>query len=530
MFDFLSGLGYEIQARYNTVIRDIKSKSNSFYDAYLDLQEAAIKTIIDAHGIEYDESRTCGYLLRGEDVMNLFLNALRVPKDAYDQIRDRTSKVNHHKHHKEKHIVPDSVVVFMETFHRFVKACCGSSEEFDGEYFRGIFGEYERINLALRQEKDTIIGELEDLVKEKRMTEEQLRAYKEALATSQMAEEGLAEQNDALLREISALKSLKLSILDQKLNRTIDMLNDLQEYVAESRAVSLAVGYTVVGKDRIGTYIDLARKEMGRSDVPVPQSVALQPQPAAEPLQEAEGEQDEPANILDTMTKAPEPLSLSEHIGEPSEPYTRSKEITVLPDDKDISKKKKGYTMRVIPIAIAVMITVMCFFFGGWFKLLAILPFFTLVFEVLETIWYMKNMRRISNSSPWINNKAEVELDEEKHTVSVGFSHDRGKMTPFVHSRLLTLLFTFTWMGFLYLGVFVFIFHFSNPSSEWATMETLVLAPIGVVLALAMQIVFQKKPMPWRGRYICFKGPNGMLVYDTKKYMLDAWRLEKKDS
>lgn len=249
MFEFLSGLGYEIQARYNTVLRDIKSKSSSFYDAYLDLQEASIKSIIDAHGIEYDESRTCGYLLRDERIRDLFVNTLGVPKETYDSIRDRTAKVNQHKHHKEKHILPDSVVAFMETFHRFMKACCGSNEEFIGEYFRSIFGEYERINAALIQEKEAIISELEDLVREKRMTEEQLKTYQDALALSKVSEEGLAEENDALLREISALKSLKLSILDQKLSKTIDMLNDLQHYVLESRAIGIAVGKTIIGQD-----------------------------------------------------------------------------------------------------------------------------------------------------------------------------------------------------------------------------------------------------------------------------------------
>lgn len=249
MFEFLSGLGYEIQARYNTVLRDIKSKSSSFYDAYLDLQEASIKSIIDAHGIEYDESRTCGYLLRDERIRGLFVNTLGVPKDSYDKIQDRTAKVNRHKHHKEKHIVADSVVLFMEDFHRFMKACCGSNEEFNGEYFRGIFGEYERANAALTQEKEAIISELEDLVREKRMTEEQLKTYQDALALSKVSEEGLAEENDALLREISALKSLKLSILDQKLSKTIDMLNDLQHYVLESRAIGIAVGKTIIGQD-----------------------------------------------------------------------------------------------------------------------------------------------------------------------------------------------------------------------------------------------------------------------------------------
>ena len=263
MFEFLSELGHEISSRYQTVIRDIKAKSNSFYDAYLDLQEASIKAILEAHGFNYDESRTCGYLLRGEEVSNLFVNDLHVPKDTYDAIHNRTAKVNHHKHQKSKHILVDSVIAFMETFHKFMSICCGSSEEFDGEYFRSIFGEYERVNLALMQEKESIVSELEELAKEKRLNEEQLRTYAEALSMSKGMEEDLAEQNDALLHEISALKSLKLSVLDQKLNRTIDMLNDLQAYLVENRALSIAIGQTIIGSDvSESSYMVRARESM----------------------------------------------------------------------------------------------------------------------------------------------------------------------------------------------------------------------------------------------------------------------------
>lgn len=528
MFEFIMGLESEIETRYKTLIRDIKSKSNSFYDAYLDLQEAFIKTMIEKHGIDYDESRTCGYLLRGEEIMDLFLNTLNVPKETYEQIRDRILKVNRHKHQKEKTIGPDSVVAFMEILHRFMKACCGSNEIFDGEYFRSIYGEYERLNSNLKQEKDAIVAELEDLVKEKRMTEEQLRAYQEALSISQISGENLTEQNDALLREISALKSLKLSILDQKLNKTIDMLNDLQEYVVESRAVSLAVGYTVVGKERIGTYIDIARKEMGRSEPPIQQhSGVTEPQLTQEPSQEA-GEESQPANILDVMTEIPKLPTLSERIGEPVEPYIRSKEITILPDEKDVSKRKKGFTMRVVCIILTVSILTMCLFFDGWLKLFAILPFFALIILVLETIWYEKNMRRISNDSVWINHKAEIDFDEENHRVSVAFATECGRMTSFVHSSLFAVFIYFTWIGQLFLTVFGFIFYFVNQPMEWATTKILIMAPISVVLGLAANFLFMKKPKPWKGKYVCFKGPNGTLVYDSRKMLLDAWHLEKK--
>ena len=39
--------------RFNTLIGNIKAKSNSFYDAYLDLLEATIKYFLEEKSIEY---------------------------------------------------------------------------------------------------------------------------------------------------------------------------------------------------------------------------------------------------------------------------------------------------------------------------------------------------------------------------------------------------------------------------------------------------------------------------------------------
>ncbi len=262
MFEFISSLGEEISSRYQTLIRDIKSKSSSFYDAYLDLQEASIKAIIDLYAIKYDETRTCGYLLRNEEIKRLFIDTLKVPQDIYETIGDRTLKVNRHKHRKQGHLTLDSIIAFMKTYHKFMSICCKSNESFESDYFHSIFGEYEMVNKALRQERDDIVSELEELAKEKRLTDEQLRQYKEALAENESDKDELTEQNEALLQGISLLKSLKLSVLDQKLNRTIDMLNDLQQYVVESRAVSIAAGYAITGKDDFESRVETVKAEM----------------------------------------------------------------------------------------------------------------------------------------------------------------------------------------------------------------------------------------------------------------------------
>ena len=538
MFDFLADLGFEIQARYKTVVRDIKSKSNSFYDAYLDLQEASIKSIIDANGITYDESRTCGYLLRNEDVMNLFLNTLRVPEDAYSQIRDRTSKVNRHKHHKEKHILPDSVVAFMETYHRFMKSWCGSNEEFDGEYFRGIFGEFERVNQTLRREKDAIIAEFSDLEKEKRMTEDQLRLYQEALAMSQVSEEGLAEQNDALLKEISALKSLKLSILDQKLNKTIDLLNNLQDYVTENRAVSMAVGYTVVGKERIGSYIDMARSEMGRPEKPeiTPkenQNMEMDSKPSfGVPMIKGHGDKEAvPYSVLDatTRTSVPEPETLTTRIGENPEPYLFSKNITVKPGERDIAAKKTGIAVRVVGIFFGVLVIILWLFQNNWLKLLTAIPITITAFMVLETICYLKNLKEISNTNPWIRKKAEIQADLNKKTTKVTFIGSAGgRWSRIGNSKAFFMLIYPEFFCSIFLAMFEIVFQ-SSEGSTWATLLSATTIAASLLPAMVQLILFAKKPAFNHGRYVCMKAGNKVLTCDMEQFGLDAWCLEAKD-
>ena len=63
-----------LTTRFNTLERNIKSKSNSFYDSYLDLLEATIKYFLDENNIIYDDSRTCGYLVKEESIKNFLMN------------------------------------------------------------------------------------------------------------------------------------------------------------------------------------------------------------------------------------------------------------------------------------------------------------------------------------------------------------------------------------------------------------------------------------------------------------------------
>ena len=68
MINALSYFDNSIVGRYRTVERNIKSKSNSFYDSFLDLLENTIKRILMLENVAYDEKYTCGTLLREESI------------------------------------------------------------------------------------------------------------------------------------------------------------------------------------------------------------------------------------------------------------------------------------------------------------------------------------------------------------------------------------------------------------------------------------------------------------------------------
>ena len=62
--------------RFNTLERNIKSKTNSFYDSYLDLLEATIKYMMDENNIQYDPIRICGHIVRTGEAKVFFKETL----------------------------------------------------------------------------------------------------------------------------------------------------------------------------------------------------------------------------------------------------------------------------------------------------------------------------------------------------------------------------------------------------------------------------------------------------------------------
>lgn len=266
MFEYLQELDPRLYERYLTVERNIKSGSNSFYDSYLDLQEQFLRFVITEAGLDATARETCGALLKRADVKTLCLETIGIGQAAYNKLEDYTLKVNAHKHKGEKKIQLETIVNYMRNFFEVLAAyaayrCMGSSV-FDPDYFIGIFGIYEKENAALKAETQKLKEDLSASIEAQKLKESDIATYRGLLSTAEIEKMDIEAQNAELQRQISTLKDIKLSSMEEKLNKTIDLLNELTASVVENRAISYAVGDTICGRDMFTKYVEKAKKEI----------------------------------------------------------------------------------------------------------------------------------------------------------------------------------------------------------------------------------------------------------------------------
>ena len=69
-------------------------------------------------------------------------------------------------------------------------------------------------------------------------------------------------EDNIFFKQISKLKDIKLSSMEEKLNKTIELLTELTSSVVENRAVSYAVGDTICGAERFKSYVERAKEEL----------------------------------------------------------------------------------------------------------------------------------------------------------------------------------------------------------------------------------------------------------------------------
>lgn len=253
MLNDLTYFDNSIVGRYRTVERNIKSKSNSFYDSFLDLLENTIKRILNLEEVEYDEKFTCGTLLREEIIIKFFKEAVSVDDYTYTKCKDYIAKVNRHKHFNEHMISIDTVVTYMKVYHNLVsdylhfkdKEC----SEFNADYFNSIYGITEKENKELKNEVGRLKNDLESLCLENKLSAEDNAIYKALISAQEMENLSLEEQNTELRNQLSKLKDIKINAIEVKLNKALELLYNLTDSVVESRAIGIAVGKSITGQD-----------------------------------------------------------------------------------------------------------------------------------------------------------------------------------------------------------------------------------------------------------------------------------------
>ena len=163
MFDFLNFFGNKVIGRYKTVESNIRNRSNSFYDSFLDLLEDTVKAVLMNEEIGYD-GRTCGEILREPDVNNFFKHKINVDKDAYAKVGDYIKKINEHKHHNEKYVNVEAVINYMATYYNFVVPYLTFKgveiKPFNETYFKGIYG----VTIERSKELDSVSQKVEEFV------------------------------------------------------------------------------------------------------------------------------------------------------------------------------------------------------------------------------------------------------------------------------------------------------------------------------------------------------------------------------
>ncbi len=240
--------------RFSTLERNIKSKSNSFYDSYLDLLEATIKYFLDENSIFYDASRTCGHLVRNEkDVKSFLLETLTLDDYTYNKLSDYIKKCNDHKHKKEKTLGIDSIINYLKVYYDlinyYIDYIKGVQVEFDANYFSSIYGETERLNNEYKEEVQRLKDELKESYETNKLSKQNLEQYKSLLSIKDIEVLNLEEQNKMLQVQINVLKDIKISSMEEKLNKALDMLVNLNDEIQENRVATDAVYRSITGGD-----------------------------------------------------------------------------------------------------------------------------------------------------------------------------------------------------------------------------------------------------------------------------------------
>ncbi len=251
MFEFFTQISEKLYNRGKTVETNIRAASNSFYDSYLDLTEELLKTIAETANIELTTRMTCGDILRYNGFKSFLTETLKLDDYTYGKLCDYTLKINAHKHKNEKTVQIETVINYLRVLYNLVNAFFVykniAAVDFETDSVVTAFGITEKENASLKTEIQKLKEELLSSVESGKLKESDIENYRNLLSQAEIDKLSLEDQNSELQRQISVLKDIKLSSMEEKLNKTIDLLLELKPAIVENRILTKAVGRKVGG-------------------------------------------------------------------------------------------------------------------------------------------------------------------------------------------------------------------------------------------------------------------------------------------
>lgn len=249
MFEFFTQISEKLYNRGKTVETNIRAASNSFYDSYLDLTEELLKTIAETANIELTTRMTCGDILRYNGFKSFLTETLKLDDYTYGKLCDYTLKINAHKHKNEKNVQIETVINYLRVLYNLVNAFFVykniAAVDFETDSVVAAFGIMEKENISLKTEMQKLKEELLSSVESGKLKESDIENYRNLLSQAEIDKLSLEDQNSELQRQISVLKDIKLSSMEEKLNKTIDLLLELKPAIVENRILTKAVGRKV---------------------------------------------------------------------------------------------------------------------------------------------------------------------------------------------------------------------------------------------------------------------------------------------
>lgn len=238
MYELLLKIDSKLGQRYKTIETNIKAKSNSFYESLLALLEGLARLIANKEKIEIDsEYDTLIGILRVKDFKKYCLK-IGVSDEEYEKLFSIAKTVNSHKHDSETKVTLEIVLEYLQATFNFVKPYYIAKfkkcdVKFNSKEISDLYGLTEKEIKKLEEEKAKLEESLLKSSNASEMLASDLQRVKEIQKAKEREYASFDEQKEALMSQISELKDIKLSSMEEKVSNILIALNRQTEALNE---------------------------------------------------------------------------------------------------------------------------------------------------------------------------------------------------------------------------------------------------------------------------------------------------------